>query len=67
MYDPRTVGLAMAQEHLQMREMIEGLLLGYITHAAFTKKYKDFECDPSIEVYVDDIIEAFTRHGQKLN
>ena len=65
MYDQRTVGLTMAKEHLQMRQMIEGLLLRCITPAAFAKKYKDFECDPSVEVYVDDIIEGFKRHGEK--
>ena len=65
MYDQRTVGLTMAKEHLQMRQMIESLLFGGITPAAFAKKYKDFECDPSVEVYVDDIIEGFKRHGEK--
>ena len=55
----------MAKEHLQMRQMLEGLLLGLITPAAFAKKYKGFKCDPSVEVYVDDIIEGFKRHGEK--
>ena len=70
MDDQSTLGLlrlnlTMAQEHLQMRQMLEGLLLGLITPAAFAKKYKGFECDPSVEVYVDDIIEGFKRHGEK--
>jgi hypothetical protein len=67
MYDQRTVGLTMAKEHLQMRQMIESLLFGGITPAAFAKKYKDFKCDPSVEVYVGDIIEneGFRRHSEK--
>ena len=70
MYDQSTLGLlrlnlTLAQEHLQMRQMIEGLLLRCITPAAFAKKYKDFECDPLVEEYVDNIIEGFGRHGEK--
>ena len=70
MYDQSTLGLlrlnlALAQEHLQMRQIIDSVLYRSITPAAFAKKYKDFECDPLVEEYVDSIIEGFGRHGGK--
>ena len=70
MDDQSTLGLlrlnlTMAQEHLQMRQIIESVLYRSITPAAFAKKYKDFECDPLVGEYVDNIIEGFGRHGEK--
>ena len=70
MYDQSTLcllrlNLTLAQEHLQMRQIIQSVLYRSITPAAFAKKYKDFECDPLVEEYVDNIIEGFGRHGEK--
>jgi hypothetical protein len=61
--------LNLAREHLEMRDMIEGLQHGLITYNAWVKKYKNFMCDPHVEMYVNDVLEAeerFTPPSQRI-
>jgi hypothetical protein len=54
----------LAREHLEMRQMIEPLIDGSITYNGWIRKYKNFICDPYVEMYVNDVLHAdemFTR------
>ena len=57
-HQPTNSIVDLCREHLQMRIMIEQLLLGLITPAAWEKKYKDFSCDTEVEMYVSDVLAA---------
>ena len=51
----------LASEHLQMRQMIEALQHQSITINAWNRKYKNFMCDPQVEMYVNDMLAADER------
>lgn len=54
----RNLTVELCREHRRMQTMIEELLLGSITPAAWEKKYKGFSFDRDVEVYVENVLTA---------
>lgn len=54
----------MAAEHFQMRQMVQNLLGGLITPAAFVEKHKNFSCDTETEIFADKIVEFANRQAE---